>query len=265
MLFSKVDELVEPGEEVQRSVNPSRFDSKYLKPFLTSIGLFLGVTGILIGNSMMELGLPVVVIVASYLVPVMVYLRSDIKRKSVIYHFTDREIIEEYGILDKDFNSIPYERIQDVVLDEDIEERMFNVGDIHIRTAGTDNAEQLLNGLKDPETYKVEISKRATGGQDSGQGGTSSDQDSSMGLDSRGNGTNGDGTGHPQGDYVEEDVLSDELERVNNQIQQLNQRSNTQGLSESERERWYKLEGQRELLQRFVDQSSGGNTSDLDF
>jgi membrane protein YdbS with pleckstrin-like domain len=258
MLFSKVDELVEPGEEVEQSVHPSRFDSEYVKPILTSAGLFLGVTGILVGNIVMELGLPTPLILASYLIPLMVYARGDIKRRFVMYHFTDREIIEEFGIMNKDFNSIPYERIQDVVLDEDVEERIFDVGDIHIRTAGTDNSEQVLNGLKNPESYKVEIGKRATSGSDRGG---SQGQSSGMEMDSGGGVSSG--ASGASGSSVDQGVLDDELERVENQIQQLNQRSNTQGLSESERERWYKLEGQRELLERWVDQGSDGNSSGL--
>jgi membrane protein YdbS with pleckstrin-like domain len=270
MYFSKAEQLLEAGEEIDKSVNPSRFDQKYVKSFLTSIALFVGVTGILAANSIYELGMPNMFIVASYLIPAIVYLRSDIERQFTMYHFTDREIIEEDGVLNKDFDSIPYSRIQDVVLDEDMEERIFDVGDIHVRTAGTDNSETALNGLKDPEKYKREITKRASSARgDSG----SSQNESSSDLNSGSRGLNGNsGTKGDSSSGIDSGLLDDELDRVERQIQQLNQRSNNQGLSESERERWYKLEGQKELLERFEDQmkhSSGGSTdfsgsSDLD-
>jgi membrane protein YdbS with pleckstrin-like domain len=269
MLFSKVDELLEPGEEVQKSVNPSRLDSKYIKTFLTSVALFIGVTAVLIGNTVFQLGMPNLLILAGYVVPAFVYLQGDIERKFTMYHFTDKEIIEEDGMMNKDFSNIPYDRVQDVVLDEQIEERIFDVGDIHIRTAGTDNSETILNGLKNPEKYKREISSR-TSQSSTGGGGTNPD-DFGSDSGSQGNPSAGTRGGDSGGKGLDSGLIEDELGRVENQIQQLNQKSNRQGLSQSERERWYKLEGQKELLQRFDNQvgDSGGNDfssgSDLDF
>lgn len=244
VMFSKVDELLDTGEELQRSVNPSAFDTKYVKTLLTALGLFLGVSILLAANTIFSLGLSTGLLVLLYVLPVIFLLKSSVERRMVMYHFTDREIIEEEGFFDKDFNSIPYERIQDVVLDEELEERIFDVGDLHIRTAGTDNSEQVLNGLRDPESYKVVVSRRS-----------SSTSKTSTSDESSGSG----GGSNP----VDAQALEEELERVESQLNRLDQRSNMQGLSSSEKQRWYKLEGQRELIERLKKQEEKAADSGL--
>ncbi|MFB6241266.1 MAG: PH domain-containing protein [Candidatus Nanosalina sp.] len=258
-MFSAVDELTDSDEEVQKSVNPSKFDSKYVKTFLTGVALFLMILAGMIGNVILDAGIPQIYFLVSLILPAAMILRGEIQRRFVMYHFTDREIIEEYGVFSKDFNTIPYERIQDVSLDEEFQERIFDVGDIKVRTAGTDNSEQILNGLRDPESYKVLLTRRAT--QDGGSDGTQSTgtDDSDFG--------DFESSDEEADAGISTDLLGAELERVENQISNLDQKSNMQGLSQSEKQRWYKLEGQKELLNRLMDQSeqdSGSGFSDSD-
>lgn len=245
-MFSKVQELLDSDEELQRSVNPSVFDTKYIKSFLAAVGLFLGITILLAANTILSLGLSNGLLFLLYILPGFLALKSFFERHMVIYHFTDREIIEEEGFFNKDFNSIPYQRIQDVVLDEEIEERIFDVGDLHIRTAGTDNSEQILNGLRNPESYKVVVSRRSS--SSSGTGGKEEISTSSGG----------------EANPVDAEALENELERVENQLNNLDQRSNMQGLSSSEKQRWYKLEGQRELIERLKKEEEKVSGSGLD-
>lgn len=244
MMFSKVDELLDSGEELQRSVNPSAFDTKYVRSILAAVVLFLGVSALLAANTIFSLGLSNLMLVLLYILPAAFLLKSSLERRLVMYHFTDREIIEEEGFFNKDFNSIPYERIQDVVLDEEIEERIFDVGDLHIRTAGTDNSEQVLNGLRDPESYKVVVGRRS-----SSTAGTTGKSSSGKSGDSN---------------PVDAQALEEELERVENQLERLDKRSNMQALSSSEKQRWYKLEGQKELIERLKKQEEKVTDSGID-
>jgi len=241
--MSGIEELLDAGEEIQQSVNPSRFDTKYIKSYLIAGGLILAIVALLIAKSVFELEfLPSNLIAFGLIAPLALIVHGEVKRKFVAYHFTDREIIEENGMLDKNYINIPYSRIQDVSLDTDLEERIFDVGDLHIRTAGTHQSEQILNGLRDPESYKVVITRRSSGDQNS-----ESQEENEFGQQAENN----------SGSAVEQDVLRQELQRVKNELAQLDQKSNMQGLTASEKQEWYEMDGQKKLLQRLVEDDSG--------
>lgn len=239
------------------------FDSDYINGYMIAFSFLVIVLGAMAANSLVlsEELVPWFAIAALLVVPAALFVRTDIKRREIIYHFTDRQIIEEQGILSKDYQSIAYSRVQDVQLNEDMEERMFNVGDLLIKTAGSSGAEVILEGLKNPESYQRLISKRANEKNDDGgvSTGSSNFSESSGGSQSS--------TQTQQSSGIDDRYIESELNRVNNEIERLNRRSNSQGLSESERERWYKLEGQRELLNRMQDDTGdeGGNGFDSDF
>jgi len=78
-----------------------------------------------------------------------------------MYHFTDSQIIEEYGILNKDINTIHYENVTHATLDQDFEERIFSVSDIEIDSAGEAGTEIVLNGVRNAAKYKNMIDERA--------------------------------------------------------------------------------------------------------
>jgi membrane protein YdbS with pleckstrin-like domain len=262
-VLSKVDQIVDEGETIQKSVHPSMFDSKYVHGYMVGFTLLIIIIGVLAANSfVLEEGVPVVFVAPLLVVPAAALLRSEIGRREIFYHFTERQIIEEQGILNKDYQSIAYSRVQDVQLNEAMEERMFNVGDLLIKTAGSSGAEVVLDGLKNPESYQRLISKRANEKNDDGGVSTGS---SNFGNSSGGG--NNQTAQTQQSSGIDDRYIESELNRVNNEIERLNRRSNNQGLSESERERWYKLEGQRELLNRMQEdtEDDGGGDFDSDF
>jgi Predicted membrane protein len=161
-VFSKADQIVDAGEEVQKSVYPSVFDSQFVHGFMTSVSLFVLVSIFAAAAYFTDVvPVPVGVVSVLYVAPIAGFVRNGIKRRMIMYHFTGQQLIEEEGIMNKDYQSIKYDRIQDVQLDEDFEERMFNVGDLLIKTAGSSGAEVRLEGLKDPESYQRLISNRS--------------------------------------------------------------------------------------------------------
>lgn len=260
-MLSKVDEIVDTGETIQKSVHPSMFDQNYVHGYMVTFTLVIAIVGSLAANSFIlsDQIVPPLFIAALLVIPALVFIKSDIKRRGIIYHFTDRQIIEEQGILNKDYQSIAYSRVQDVQLNEGMEERMFNVGDLLIKTAGSSGAEVVLEGLKNPESYQRLISKRANEKNDEGGVSTGSNE---FGGASEGSSQS---AGQPQSTSgIDDGYIKSELNRVNNEIERLNRRSNNQGLSESERERWYKLEGQRELLERMQEDTEDESSGDFD-
>jgi membrane protein YdbS with pleckstrin-like domain len=259
-VLSKVDEIVDTGETIQKSVHPSMFDSNYVHGYMVGFTLLIIIIGVLAANSfVLDEGVPVIFVAPLLVVPAALLLRSEIGRRKILYHFTDRQIIEEQGILNKDYQSIAYSRVQDVQLNEAMEERMFNVGDLLIKTAGSSGAEVVLDGLKNPESYQRLISKRANDKND--DGGVSTGSNEFGGASESGS----QSAGQPQSTSgIDDGYIESELNRVNNEIERLNRRSNNQGLSESERERWYKLEGQRELLERMQEDTEDESSGDFD-
>ena len=152
-----------PGEEMIESIHPSRFDSRHIKGNLIIPGLLaLAVTAAVIGSALdfVPFGSPGL-FAAVYILPVAAGLFYEVRRRFVMYHFTDSQIIEEYGILDKDINTIHYENIPHTTLDQDIEERIFSVSDIEIDTAGEAGTEVVLNGVRNAAKYKNMIDEKA--------------------------------------------------------------------------------------------------------
>ncbi len=162
-MFSKADELMNPGEELIESIHPSRFDSRHIKGTLIIPGLLaLAVTTAVIGSVLdfVPFGSPGL-FAAVYMLPVATGLFYEVRRRFVMYHFTDSQIIEEYGILNKDINTIHYENITHTTLDQDFEERIFSVSDIEIDTAGEAGTEVVLNGVRNAAKYKNMIDEKA--------------------------------------------------------------------------------------------------------
>jgi uncharacterized membrane protein YdbT with pleckstrin-like domain len=161
-MFSKADELMNPGEEMIESIHPSRFDSRHIKGTLIIPGLLaLAVTAAVIGSVLdfVPFGSPMF-FAAVYMLPVAAGLFYEVRRRFVIYHFTDSQIIEEYGILNKDINTIHYENITHTTLDQDFEERIFSVSDIEIDSAGEAGTEIVLNGVRNAAKYKNMIDEK---------------------------------------------------------------------------------------------------------
>lgn len=162
-MFSKADELMNPEEELIESIHPSRFDSRHIKGTIIIPGLLaFAVTAAVIGSALnyLPFGSPAL-FAALYIVPVAVGLFYEVRRRFVMYHFTDSQIIEEYGILNKDINTSHYENITHTTLDQDIEERIFSVSDIEIDTAGEAGTEVMLNGVRNAAKYKNLVDEKA--------------------------------------------------------------------------------------------------------
>lgn len=242
---------------MKKKTHPSRLDSHHIKLFslvyTTGGVLVLALLYTLVASS------PVPPFILGFLlvIPLALGIYSEVMRRETTYYFTDRKIIEENGLIDKNYKTIDYDRIQNVTLDEDIEERIFSVGDIVVNTAGTDRAEQRLNGLKKPENYRRLIGERMESGDSGSSGGVDDfsqegSPDEDLGLDGE-FGEGGLQDGSQGGEQLQESSraggdLRSRLDRVNTRLDELDRKRSSTGLTDRERKEWYRLEGKRDLL-----------------
>lgn len=159
-MFSSAEELLEEDEEIKKKTGPSRFNSGHFKWFIAGILYFI-LLSIGTGFAYIEGVIGFKPLFLTLILPgILIMAIIETKRQFVKYYFTTNKIIKETGILNKNLKTINYENITNVKIVKPFEERIFDVGDLHIDTAGTHKAEQILNGLKDPESCRVLISER---------------------------------------------------------------------------------------------------------
>lgn len=161
-MFSSVDKTLADGESLEETVNPSRMDTRYFKNFLFAGFMTILVLVLTIQTATSNI-LPVhpSYAMALLVAPLIMAGLTELRRRFTMYHLTDKKIIEEKGILNKNWVSINYDDITHVKMNQDIEERVFGVSDIKIDTAGESTTELDMEGLKNPHTYKKKIMKHS--------------------------------------------------------------------------------------------------------
>lgn len=193
-MFSSADELLERGEELEESIHPSRFDTRFFRLYLVSVLLTLLVAaGVAFEYSRGLLPFSQNYLLAGLALPFLLVVYTEIKRQFVMYHFTDRKVITEKGILNKTIVSVYYSDVTHTQLNQKIQERIFDVSDLEVDTAGEHQTELWLNGLKNPHHYKKLIGQRSQEqpsqqdqGQETSTGDGFDEQGQQDGFDGRG-------------------------------------------------------------------------------
>jgi len=70
---------------------------------------------------------------------------------SIRYFLTDYRVVKRTGIFTKKIIYVPYDKIQNVRIDKTVTERLIDIGDIYIDTAGGEGAEMVMEDIPDPE------------------------------------------------------------------------------------------------------------------
>ncbi|MDY6778384.1 MAG: PH domain-containing protein [Candidatus Nanohaloarchaea archaeon] len=158
-MLSRVADLLEPGEEVHETVNPSVFDRRFLVPYLAAFAIFASILVVMAGFDSVEGVFPIrpLGVAPLLVVPVLIAVVAEVKRRFIMYHFTDRKLIVERGILRKDFVTVRYDRVTDTRTEQTLLDRVLRTGDIEISTAGSDAFEARIRGIRNPSIYKVGI------------------------------------------------------------------------------------------------------------
>lgn len=154
-MTSEIEDLLANGEEIQRRANPSIMDSSFVKSYTISAFMIVGIFALALAP--LGLGFDQFYFLGLFVIPLAIIGRSEFQRRFIRYYITSQQVIERRGVLSQTTESTMYENITDVKMNKDINERIFDVGDLKINTAGHDGATIRLRGLKDPENYKKVI------------------------------------------------------------------------------------------------------------
>jgi uncharacterized membrane protein YdbT with pleckstrin-like domain len=161
-MLSSVEKILEEGEELEETVNSSLFDTRYFAKYVFSLlGVLLVSLGVVYLESNFSLPFEGYYLSALVIIPILYGGYTEVQRRFKMYHFTDRKIILEQGILDKQWKSLYYTDVTHVELIQNIEERIFGVSDLYIDTAGEAGTELTLNGVDRPHYFQKKISKRS--------------------------------------------------------------------------------------------------------
>lgn len=124
-----ISEELHKGEKIIKELKPSRL--AYLGGYiLGAILIFLFFIGILI------------------------IILVELVRRGNTYFITNKRVIHEFTFLSRKISSTTYDKIQDIHMTQNIIERIFGIGTIHINTAGTHFIEIKFKGIKEPISIK---------------------------------------------------------------------------------------------------------------
>lgn len=154
-MTSEIEDLLADGEEIQKRANPSIMDSSFVKDYVISAVLIVVISALSLAP--LNLGFNNLYFLGLLVIPAAIVGKSEFERKFIRYYITSQQVIERRGVLSQTTESTMYENITDVKMSKAINERLFDVGDIKVNTAGHDGATIRLRGLKDPENYKKVI------------------------------------------------------------------------------------------------------------
>lgn len=192
-MFSKIDDYMSSGEEKIETIHPSRFDTRHIKGTIIYPGVMIIAITALLGvrmANMFNLGFNPAYITALYILPIGMMTFYEIRRRFVMYHFTDKQVVEETGIFNKTLNTLHYQNITHSSLDQDFEERIFGVSDIDMDSAGESTTELKLNGVRNAPKYKEIIDNHAFNNQNQNQG---QNQQNNQNFGDNGNANQGNG------------------------------------------------------------------------
>ncbi|MFB6174781.1 MAG: PH domain-containing protein [Candidatus Nanohalobium sp.] len=181
--MSDIQELLTQGEQVEVKTSPSMLDTKFIGHYIVASLLFVGIIALALTPGLLGLNISSIYFLVLLLLPVAVVLKSEVQRRFVQYYITNQQVIMRRGILNQKTESTMYNNITDVTLNKKFNERIFDVGDIKVNTAGHDGTTLILNGVKGPEEYKRKIENNIQQ-QNSGQR-------QQQGFQNNGNGNNG--------------------------------------------------------------------------
>ena len=83
-----------------------------------------------------------------YISPV---LKAILARKNTVLRVYDNKVVLEIGIFSKHIKEVTIKDIRMLDLQQKLWQRIFNIGNIAVATAGTSGYEMVITGIKDPK------------------------------------------------------------------------------------------------------------------
>ena len=119
-----INNILHPGEKIQKHINPHP---------LSYFGWYI-FGGILV---LVVIGIPILIII-------------EMIRKAHDYYITDKRIIYDFTFLSRKVSSVVYRKITDIHFTQNLVQRLFKIGNVHINTAGGESIEVKFKGIKNP-------------------------------------------------------------------------------------------------------------------
>lgn len=248
-VLSSADKLLEEGEEITSTQHPSRLRLDYLKKGGLAFLVIMVLTVVYVYQGRIpqipfELTLPIYILLQA--LPVAIFVMMEVEHHALMYHFTTEKFIEENGILNKDFSSVPYNKITQVSIRQRAHERLVGIGTLKVEMLGTDGDEKILNGIKNPQKFRVQLSSGEPAGVSAGKGGGEVQDEKQQTTDPL-----------PEtvsGAHITKKDLEAELGRVQRRRKELEDSYSAGRLGQDEYEqRWYMIQGEQRLVEALLD------------
>jgi len=154
-----MEEIVSSGEKLIKKIYPSRW--YFWQNYLAIAILFIAVIFSL------YLEIPKNIKFGNWIVYFLLIIGfiaiglTELLRKTHTYYITDENVIEEFSFLSRRVVSVPYSKIQNIDLIQDVLERIVNIGNLEFYTAGVGDTEPEIafRGIKNPFLIKNLIPK----------------------------------------------------------------------------------------------------------
>jgi len=92
-----------------------------------------------------------VILCWTIIIPICIIAYIEINVRATKYIITDKEIHYKWKFLSINEKKISKKDITDVSLSQDLMQRIFKIGNIHINTAGSSFMEMVLIGIENPD------------------------------------------------------------------------------------------------------------------
>lgn len=127
-----IGEELHNGEKIEKmfGVHPIAYLGLYIVGAILCLTIFFAIIGI-----------PLIVI-------------SEFYRRGNTYYLTNKRVIHQFTFLSRQTSSALYGKIQDIHFTQNLIERIFGIGKVHINTAGTIVIEIIFKGVQDPVNVK---------------------------------------------------------------------------------------------------------------
>ncbi|MDP3728230.1 MAG: PH domain-containing protein [bacterium] len=91
----------------------------------------------------------------AWIIPgVIVILIAEGIRRGNKYYITNKRVIHQFTFLSRKTSSAQFDKLQDVHFTQNIIERIFGIGKVHMNTAGTHLVEIVFKGVQNPVNVK---------------------------------------------------------------------------------------------------------------
>lgn len=111
----------------------------------TDVGI--GTLGSVLGLALMVVG--AVVAVVGYL-----------RRTTTVYVLTTKHVYQKVGILRREVDPVRLDRVADMEYSQSLVERLLNIGDVHIMTAGTGGKDMVLEDVPAVQEFVDRLSRQ---------------------------------------------------------------------------------------------------------